>query len=103
MINVCVFVSFTIQVTQGINVEDQEHVKGEKKLKHEKLPGGKSVPSVHIKKKKENKGAMSKGAASNGSVAPNAHSTKSLKSTSSNGRAAKVTEVIFQVYLRILV
>lgn len=33
-------------------------------------------------------------ASSNGSVAPIAHTTKSLKSTSFNGRAAKVTEVI---------
>lgn len=33
-------------------------------------------------------------AASNGSVAPNAHITKSLKSTSFNGREAQVTEVI---------
>ncbi|XP_048636250.1 protein WVD2-like 5 isoform X2 [Brassica napus] len=80
------------EVTQGVNGEDPKHVKGEKaqrKLKHEKLPGGKNVPSVHVKK---NKGAVAKVAASNGSVAPNAHTTKSLKSTSSNGRAAKVTE-----------
>ncbi|KAJ4913847.1 TPX2 (targeting protein for Xklp2) protein family [Raphanus sativus] len=50
--------------TQIENVEDPKHVKGEKaqrKLKHEKLPGGKNVPS-------------------------------SLKKTSSNGRAAQVTE-----------
>lgn len=33
-------------------------------------------------------------ASSNGSVAPIAHTTKSLKSTSFNGRASKVTEVI---------
>ena len=33
-------------------------------------------------------------ASSNGSVAPIAQTTKSLKSTSFNGRAAKVTEVI---------
>ncbi|KAL0726502.1 hypothetical protein Bca4012_022595 [Brassica carinata] len=80
------------EVTQGVNVEDPKHVKGEKaqrKLKHEKLPGGKNVPSVHVKK---NKGAVAKVAAPNGSVAPNAHTTKSIKSTSSNGRAAKVTE-----------
>ncbi|XP_048601188.1 protein WVD2-like 5 isoform X2 [Brassica napus] len=83
------------EVTQGVNVEDQEHVKGEKKLKHEKLSGGKSVPSVHIKKKKEKKDATVKVAASNGSVtsvAPKAPTTKSLKSTSLNGRAAHVTE-----------
>ncbi|KAL0687111.1 hypothetical protein Bca4012_086788 [Brassica carinata] len=83
------------EVTQGVNVEDQEHVKGEKKLKHEKLSGGKSVPSAHIKKKKEKKDATVKVAASNGSVtsvAPKAPTTKSLKSTSLNGRAAHVTE-----------
>ncbi|XP_056853813.1 protein WVD2-like 5 [Raphanus sativus] len=78
--------------TQIENVEDPKHVKGEKaqrKLKHEKLPGGKNVPSVHVKK---TKGAVAKVAAPNGSVAPNAHTTKSLKKTSSNGRAAQVTE-----------
>ncbi|KAF8110917.1 hypothetical protein N665_0078s0104 [Sinapis alba] len=81
------------EVTNVVNVEDPKHVKGEKaqrKLKHEKLlPGAKNVPSVHVKK---NKGAVAKVAAPNGSVAPNAHTTKSLKKTSINGRAAQVTE-----------
>ncbi|KAG2319528.1 hypothetical protein Bca52824_012741 [Brassica carinata] len=82
--------------TQVENVDEPKCIKGQKaqgKLKHEKLSGGKTVPaSVHIKKKKENKGADAKVAASNGSVVPNAHTTKSLKSTSVNGREAQVTE-----------
>ncbi|KAJ0251881.1 Protein WVD2-like 5 [Hirschfeldia incana] len=80
------------EVTEGVNVEDPKYVKGEKsqrKLKHEKLPGGKNVPSVHVKK---NKGAVAKVAAPNGSVNPNAHTTKSLKKTPVNGKAAAVTE-----------
>ncbi|CAH8378090.1 unnamed protein product [Eruca vesicaria subsp. sativa] len=82
----------TAEVTQGVNVEDPKHVKCEKaqrKLKHEKLPSGKNVPSVHVKK---NKGAIAKVAVTNGSVAPNAHTTNSQKKVSSNGRTAKATE-----------
>ncbi|CAN7082167.1 unnamed protein product [Brassica oleracea var. botrytis] len=66
--------------------------KAQRKLKQEKLSGGKNVPPVLIKKKKEIKGGDAKVASSNGSVAPIAHTTKSLKSTSFNGRASKVTE-----------
>ncbi|ESQ53940.1 hypothetical protein EUTSA_v10025240mg [Eutrema salsugineum] len=83
------------EVTQVENVDDPKYIKGQKaqrKPKQEKLSGGKNVPSVHIKKKKQNKGVDAKVAASNGSVAPNAHTTKSLKSTSFNGREAQVTE-----------
>ncbi|KAF8080586.1 hypothetical protein N665_0934s0024 [Sinapis alba] len=76
--------------TQVENVDEPKCIKGQKaqrKLNHEKLSSSKNVQSVHINKKKENKGA-----ASNGSVAPNAHTTKSLKSTPLNGREAQVTE-----------
>ncbi|KAG2244818.1 hypothetical protein Bca4012_080780 [Brassica carinata] len=66
--------------------------KAQRKLKQEKLSGGKNVPPVLIKKKKEIKGGDAKVASSNGSVAPIAQTTKSLKSTSFNGRASKVTE-----------
>lgn len=55
--------------------------------------------------KRENKGADAKvEVASNGSVAPNAHTTKSLKSTSVNGREAELTEVIIphNLLLRLL-
>ncbi|XP_056865489.1 protein WVD2-like 5 isoform X1 [Raphanus sativus] len=81
--------------TQVESVDGPKYVNGQKaqrKLKQEKLSGGKNVPSVLIKKKKEIKGADAKVASSNGSVAPVAQTTKSLKSTSFNGRAAKVTE-----------
>ncbi|CAF1711776.1 unnamed protein product [Brassica napus] len=82
--------------TQVENVDEPKCIKGQKaqrKLKNEKISGGKSVPSsVHIKKKKERNGADAKVAASNGSVAPSAHTTKSLKSTPLNGREAQVTE-----------
>lgn len=67
--------------------------KAQRKLKHEKLSGGKNIPSVHIKKNKEGKTAGAKVAASNGSVAPNAQTTKPLKSKSFNGREAQVTKV----------
>uniref|UniRef100_A0A1J3C887 Protein WVD2-like 1 n=1 Tax=Noccaea caerulescens TaxID=107243 RepID=A0A1J3C887_NOCCA len=86
------------EVTQVESVDDPKYIKGQKaqaaqrKPKHEKLAGGKNAPSVHIKKKKEEKTGVAKVAASNGSVAPNAHITKSLKSTSFNGREAQVTE-----------
>jgi len=86
------------EVTQVENVDDPKNIKGQKaqaaqrKTKTEKLAGGKNVPSVHNKKKKEDKSGVAKVAASNGSVAPNAHTTKSLKSTSFNGREAQVTE-----------
>ncbi|CAN8273241.1 unnamed protein product [Cochlearia groenlandica] len=79
--------------TQAVeNVDVPKNLKGLKtqgKLKHEKLSGGKSVPSDHIRKKKV---ADAKMAASNGYAAPNANKTKSLKSTSFNGREAHVTE-----------
>ncbi|KAJ0247387.1 Protein WVD2-like 5 [Hirschfeldia incana] len=82
--------------TQVENVDEPKCSKGQKahrKLKHDKLSVGKNVPSsVHIKKKKENKGADAKVEASNGSAALNAHTTKSIKSTSCNGREAQVTE-----------
>ncbi|KAG5389830.1 hypothetical protein IGI04_031371 [Brassica rapa subsp. trilocularis] len=82
--------------TQVENVDEPKCIKGQKaqrKLKNEKISGGKSAPSsVHIKKKKERNGADAKVAASNGSVAPGAHTTKSLKSTPLNGREAQVTE-----------
>ncbi|XP_018480245.2 protein WVD2-like 5 isoform X2 [Raphanus sativus] len=81
--------------TQVESVDEPKYVNGQKaqrKLKPEKLSGGKNGPSVLIKKKKEIKGADAKVASSNGSVAPTAQTTKSLKSTSFNGRAAKVTE-----------
>ncbi|XP_018451193.1 protein WVD2-like 5 isoform X1 [Raphanus sativus] len=82
--------------TQVESVDEPKSIKGQKaqrKLKHEKLLSGKNVPSVHIKMKRENKGADAKvEVASNGSVAPNAHTTKSLKSTSVNGREAELTE-----------
>ncbi|XP_009138078.1 protein WVD2-like 5 isoform X1 [Brassica rapa] len=81
--------------TQVESVDGPRYANGQKaqrKLKQEKLSGGKNVPPVLIKKKKEIKGGDAKVASSNGSVAPIAHTTKSLKSTSFNGRAAKVTE-----------
>ncbi|KAL1210356.1 Protein WVD2-like 5 [Cardamine amara subsp. amara] len=81
--------------TQVENVDDPTYMKGQKaerKLKHEKLAGGKNIPSVHIKKNKEGKSRDAKVAASNGSVAPNAHTTKPLKSKSFNGREAQVTK-----------
>ncbi|KAJ0262887.1 Protein WVD2-like 5 [Hirschfeldia incana] len=81
--------------TQVESVDGPKYVNGQKaqrKPKQEKVPGGKNVPSVLIKKKKEVKSADAKVASSNGSVAPIAQTTKSLKSTSFNGRAAKVTE-----------
>lgn len=68
--------------------------KAQRKLKHEKLSGGKNISSVHIKKNKEGKSADAKVAASNGSVAPIAQTTKPLKSKSFNGREAQVTKVI---------
>uniref|UniRef100_M4FG50 TPX2 C-terminal domain-containing protein n=1 Tax=Brassica campestris TaxID=3711 RepID=M4FG50_BRACM len=88
--------SVGIEGTQVENVDEPKCIKGQKaqrKLKNEKISGGKSAPSsVHIKKKKERNGADAKVAASNGSVAPSAHTTKSLKSTPLNGREAQVTE-----------
>ncbi|KAF2530436.1 hypothetical protein F2Q70_00033412, partial [Brassica cretica] len=81
--------------TQVESVDGSKYVNGQKsqrKLKQEKLSGGKNVPPVLIKKKKEIKGGDAKVASSNGSVAPIAQTTKSLKSTSFNGRASKVTE-----------
>ncbi|CAF2132667.1 hypothetical protein BRARA_K01448 [Brassica rapa] len=81
--------------TQVESVDGPKYANGQKaqrKLKQEKLSGGKNVPPVLIKKKKEIKGGDAKVASSNGSVAPIAQTTKSLKSTSFNGRAAKVTE-----------
>ncbi|KAF8080093.1 hypothetical protein N665_0976s0018 [Sinapis alba] len=81
--------------TQVESVDGPKHVNGQKaqrKLKQEKLSGGKNGPSVLIKKKKEIKGADAKVASSNGSAAPIAQTTKSLKSTSFNGRASQVTE-----------
>ncbi|KAL0739325.1 hypothetical protein Bca4012_015535 [Brassica carinata] len=81
--------------TQVESVDGPKCVNGQKaqrKLKQEKLTGGKNGPSVLIKKKKEIRGADAKVASSNGSVAPTAQTTKSLKSTSFNGRASQVTE-----------
>ncbi|CAH8305940.1 unnamed protein product [Eruca vesicaria subsp. sativa] len=82
--------------TQVENVDEPKSTKCQKaqrKLKHEKVSGGKNVPSVHIKKKKENKSADAKVAVTNGSVVPNAHiTTKSPKSTSLNCREAQLTE-----------
>ncbi|XP_023634528.1 protein WVD2-like 5 isoform X3 [Capsella rubella] len=81
--------------TQVENVDDSMCMKSEKaqrKLKHDKLSGGKNIPSVHIKKNKEVKTAGAKVAASNGSVAPNAQTTEPLKSKSFNGREAQVTK-----------
>ncbi|KAH0871545.1 hypothetical protein HID58_078567 [Brassica napus] len=85
----------TAEGTQVESVDGSKYVNGQKsqrKLKQEKLSGGKNVPPVLIKKKKEIKGGDAKVASSNGSVAPIAQTTKSLKSTSFNGRASKVTE-----------
>ncbi|XP_020872079.1 protein WVD2-like 5 isoform X2 [Arabidopsis lyrata subsp. lyrata] len=81
--------------TQVEIVDDSKCMKPEKaqrKLKHEKLSGGKNISSVHIKKNKEGKSADAKVAASNGSVAPIAQTTKPLKSKSFNGREAQVTK-----------
>ncbi|CAN8326947.1 unnamed protein product [Cochlearia groenlandica] len=82
------------QVEDADAPKDSKGQKAQRKLKHEKPSGVKNVPSVHIKKKRENKSTDAKVVASNGSVAPNAHTTNSLKSTSFNGGEAQVTKVI---------
>lgn len=58
------------------------------KVKHEKTSGGKNIPSVLVKKKRDGKVV-----ASNGSVAPNVPPVKSPKSKSLNVREAHVTKV----------
>ncbi|CAH8360746.1 unnamed protein product [Eruca vesicaria subsp. sativa] len=79
------------EAAQGTQVESVNGQKAQRKQKQEKLSGGKNGPPVHVKKKKEIKGGDAKVvSSSNGSV--NAQTTKSLKSTSFNGRAAKVSE-----------
>lgn len=78
--------------TQVENVNDPKHTRDRKaqgKVKGEKPSGGKNVSSVSVKKKNNNeKSADAKVAVSNGSAAPNAHTTKSLKSKSFNDREA---------------
>lgn len=67
-------------------------------VKHEKTSGGKNIPPVLVKKKKDEKVV-----ASNGTVAPKAQPVKSPKSLSLNGREAHVTKVtIFFVFLKML-
>ncbi|CAL9234029.1 unnamed protein product [Arabidopsis halleri] len=58
------------------------------KVKHEKTSGGKNIPPVLVKKKKDGKVV-----ASNGSVAPNVQPVKSPKRNSLNGREAHVMKV----------
>jgi len=79
------------QGTQNEQVDDSKQMRGQKvqgRVKHEKTSGGKNIPSVLVKKKKDGKVV-----ASNGSVAPNVKPVKSPKSKSLNGREAHVTKV----------
>ncbi|AEC07706.1 unnamed protein product [Arabidopsis thaliana] len=76
--------------TQNEQVDDSKQMRGQKvqgRVKHEKTSGGKNIPSVLVKKKKDGKVV-----ASNGSVAPNVKPVKSPKSKSLNGREAHVTK-----------
>ncbi|CAE6008843.1 unnamed protein product [Arabidopsis arenosa] len=76
--------------TQKEQVDDSKQMRGQKvqgKVKHEKTSGGKNIPSVLVKTKKDGKAV-----ASNGSVAPNVQPVKSPKSKLGNGRLAHVTK-----------
>ncbi|CAL9234031.1 unnamed protein product [Arabidopsis halleri] len=74
--------------TQNEQVDDSKQMRGQKvqgKVKHEKTSGGKNIPSVLVKKKRDGNVV-----ASNGSVAPNVPPVKSPKSKSLNVREAHV-------------
>ncbi|XP_020885611.1 protein WVD2-like 6 isoform X2 [Arabidopsis lyrata subsp. lyrata] len=76
--------------TQNEQVDDSKQMSRQKvqgKVKHEKTSGGKNIPSVLVKKKRDGKVV-----ASNGSVAPNVPPVKSPKSKSLNVREAHVTK-----------
>ncbi|XP_010546567.1 PREDICTED: protein WVD2-like 5 isoform X2 [Tarenaya hassleriana] len=80
--------------TQVENSSDKKHSREHKaqgKIKGEKSSGGMNVSSASVKKNNE-KRADAKVAGSNGSAAPNAHTTKSLKSKSFNDRQALATK-----------
>lgn len=71
--------------------DDSKQMRGQKvqgKVKHDKSSGGKNIPSVLVKKKKDGKLV-----ASNRSVAPKAQPVKSPKIKSLNGREAQVKKV----------
>ncbi|XP_010525961.1 PREDICTED: protein WVD2-like 5 isoform X2 [Tarenaya hassleriana] len=82
--------------TRVENANDEKHTgeqKAQGKFKGENLSGGKNVSSVSVTKKKNNeKSIEAKVAASNGSAAPNTHTTNDLKNKSFDDKRAHATK-----------